>query len=70
MCMLSQAGIALGFVLLIQTSPMMSRIAEDSIERILFTNMMNIVLISIFLCELIGPVMTRYGILNGNKMEE
>ena len=70
LCMLSQAGIALGFVLLIQTSPMMSRIAEDSIERILFTNMMNIVLISIFLCELIGPVMTRYGILNGNKMEE
>jgi len=69
-CMLSQAGIALGFVLLIQTSPMMTRIAEGSMERILFTNMMNIVLISIFLNELIGPVLSRYAIIRGNQMEE
>ncbi|MDA3900984.1 MAG: cation:proton antiporter [Spirochaetes bacterium] len=70
LCMMSQAGIALGFVLLIQTSPMLARIADGSPQKILFNNMMNIVLISIFLNELIGPVLSRYAILRGNQMEE
>ena len=70
LCMLSQAGIALGFVLLIQTSPMMTRIGAGSPEREIFTNMMNIVLISIFLNELTGPVLSRYAILRGNQMED
>lgn len=68
-CMLSQAGIALGFVLLIQTSPIMTRVDESLIQRQLFTNMMNIVLISIFINELIGPVLSRHAIIKGNKME-
>ncbi|MBN2433953.1 MAG: cation:proton antiporter [Spirochaetes bacterium] len=70
LCMMSQAGIALGFVLLIQTSPMLARLTEGSPEKILFNNMMNIVLISIFLNELIGPVLSRFAIIKGNRMEE
>lgn len=70
LCMLSQSGVALGFVLLVQTSPVVSRLGENTDHRIMFTNMMNIVLVSIFFNELVGPVITRFAIMRGNKMIE
>jgi Kef-type K+ transport system membrane component KefB len=70
LCMMSQAGIALGFVLLIQTSPIMTAGDSPQAQRLLFINMMNIVLISIFVNEVIGPVISRYAIIKGNSMEE
>ena len=66
-CMFPQAGVALGLVLLIQTSPIISVLSETN--RIIVDNMVNIILLSVFVNELIGPPISKYGIIKGNQME-
>lgn len=64
-CMLPQAGVALGLVLLIQTSPVMQRLSESQVAVI--NDMVNIVLMSVFVNELIGPPLLKMAILKGNQ---
>lgn len=66
-CMLPQAGVAIGLVLLIQASPVVTGLP---LERAgLVADMVNIVLLSVFLNELIGPPLSKYAIIRGNGME-
>lgn len=69
-CTYSQAGIALGFVLMAQTSPAISALPVDSIHHKIFTKMVSIILVSIFVNELIGPIFAKFAIVRGNQMEE
>ena len=75
LCMFSKGGVALGFVLLIQTSPAMDafRSSTGGMDRevyAVFTGLVDIVLMSIFLNELISPFLVRFSVRKGNEMEE
>ncbi len=70
LCMLSQGGIALGFVLLIQTSPLMSGRAESETLSIAFSQLINIILASIFINEIASPFFLKSAITRGNEMED
>jgi hypothetical protein len=67
-CMLPQAGVAIGLVLLIQASPLMQGLPAD--QQALIHNMVNIVLLSVFVNELIGPPLSKMAIIRGNQMED
>ena len=66
LCMIPQAGVAIGLVLLIQASPMISGLAHLYEEMI--SQMVNIVLLSVFVNELIGPSLARAALVKA--MEE
>lgn len=70
MCMLSKGGIALGFVLLIQTSPAVEALRGTPEVFTILTSLVNIVLLSIFVNELISPLFLRHAVLRGNEMED
>ena len=70
LCMLSQGGIALGFVLLIQTSPAVAGLSENDGAACVFTMIVNIILLSVFINEMLSPFFIRHAILKGNDMEE
>jgi Kef-type K+ transport system membrane component KefB len=67
-CMLPQAGVAIGLVLLIQASPLMQGLPAD--QQALIHNMVNIVLLSVFVNELVGPPLSKMAIIRGNQMED
>ena len=67
LCMLPQAGVAIGLVLMIQASPFMHGLTPDQI--LMVDRMVNIVLLSVFVNELVGPPVSRYAIIKGNEME-
>ena len=67
-CMLPQAGVAIGLILLIQVSPVVAALPGNA--RLIIDNMVNIVLLSVFINELIGPPLSKFAILRGNEMEE
>lgn len=64
-CMLPQAGVALGLVLLVQTSPVMQRLSDSQV--LVLNDMVNIILMSVFVNELIGPPLLKMAILKGNQ---
>lgn len=66
--MLPQAGVAIGLVLLIQASPLMEGITPAQHELVM--NMVNVVLLSVFVNELIGPPLSKFAVIRGNEMEE
>lgn len=65
--MLPQAGVAIGLVLLIQASPMIGTLTPE--QTVLVERMVNIVLLSVFVNEMVGPPVSRYAIIKGNEME-
>jgi hypothetical protein len=65
--MFPQAGVAIGLVLLVQTSPMLSGLGPEQANII--DTMVNVVLFSVFVNELAGPPISRYAIIRGNEME-
>jgi len=67
LCLFPQAGVALGLVLYVQTSPVFAD-ASPLANRILVL-CVNIVLFSIFINELIGPSVSKYGIAKGAELE-
>ncbi|MGM0597900.1 MAG: cation:proton antiporter [Myxococcota bacterium] len=68
LCMMPQAGVALGLVLLIQTSPISQ--ALPATQQAILSNMVNIVLFSVFINELVGPPVSKFGIIKGCNLEE
>ncbi len=68
-CMLSQGGIALGFVLLIQTSPLVTGMPVSDPLFGIFPQLVNIILASIFINEIVSPVFLKSAIIHGNEME-
>ncbi len=63
-CMLPQGGVALGLILLLQSSPLVERIDSADVDLML-VNMLNIVLMCVLVSELLGPPLSRRGILRG-----
>jgi Kef-type K+ transport system membrane component KefB len=70
MCMLSKGGIALGFVLLIQTSPAVETLRSNPQIYSILAHLVNVILFSIFVNELISPFFLRYAVVRGNEMED
>lgn len=67
-CMFPQAGVAIGLVLMVQASPTIMQASEEL--QLLSVTMVNIVLFSVFVNELIGPPLSKWGIIKGAKLEE
>jgi Kef-type K+ transport system membrane component KefB len=67
LCMLPQAGVAIGLVLLIQASPATEYLTPQ--HRQMIDTMVNVVLLSVFVSELLGPPLSRLAIIRGNEME-
>ena len=67
-CMLPQAGVAIGLVLLIEASPAMAALPMQ--YQPIIATMVNIILLSVFVNELIGPPLSRFAIIRGNEMRE
>jgi Kef-type K+ transport system membrane component KefB len=66
-CMLPQAGVAIGLVLLIQASSLVTELPAESVHMI--DTMTNIILFSVFVNEIVGPPLSKLAIIRGNKME-
>lgn len=67
LCLFPQAGVAIGLVLFVETSPVLAN-APAEIKGALAL-ILNIVLVSVFINELIGPSISRYGIVKGAALE-
>ncbi|MBN1949081.1 MAG: cation:proton antiporter [Candidatus Cloacimonetes bacterium] len=63
--LLPQAGVAIGLVLFVQGSPMISQAAAGI--QVEISKMINIVLMSVFFNELIGPPLAKFAILKNLK---
>jgi len=66
-CMLPQAGVAIGLVLMIQTSPVILTLPES--QQATISLMVNIVLLSVFFNELTGPPLSKYAIIRAMEEE-
>ena len=67
-CMFPQAGVAIGLVLMIQASPIIAN-ATPQIQN-LAINMVNIIIFSVFVNELLGPPLSRLAIIKGAELIE
>ncbi len=66
-CLIAQGGVAIGLALLIQTAPIMSDLYglyQDPIQLLV-----NVVLVSVFINELIGPPLSKFAILKALEEE-
>ena len=61
-------AVAIGLVLLIQASPVVTGLPLEQAGVV--ADMVNIVLLSVFINELIGPPLSKYAIIRGNGMED
>ncbi len=66
-CLFPQAGVAIGLVLFLQTSPLLLQ-SRPEVQQMLAT-IVNIILMTVFINELIGPVISRFGIVRGVDIE-
>ena len=62
-CLVPQAGVAIGLVLLVQASPMLQAAPPIVQEKLIM--LVNIILFSVFLNELFGPGISKFGIIRG-----
>jgi len=67
-CMLPQAGVAIGLVLMIQASPMTHALPPE--KKAMIDLMVNIVLLAVFVNELTGPPISKYAIVKALEREE
>ena len=61
-CLFPQAGVAIGLALVLQGSGIFAGAAD--VQR-LVTQLVNVVLLSVFINELIGPSISRFGLTRG-----
>ncbi|WP_319562014.1 cation:proton antiporter [Marispirochaeta sp.] len=66
-CMLPQAGVAIGLVLMIQASSLVTYLSPEQVTIV--DTMVNIILLSVFINELIGPPISKFALIRGNEME-
>jgi Kef-type K+ transport system membrane component KefB len=62
-CLMPQAGVALGLALFVRTSPAALSAGPRAAEYLTLT--VNVVLLSVFISQIIGPAFSRYGIKKG-----
>ena len=63
LCMLPQAGVAIGLVLLIQADPQMQNLTQE--YSAVVDTMVNVVLMSVFFNELFGPPLSKLALIKG-----
>ena len=63
LCMLPQAGVAIGLVLFLETSPVFIHLAETQGAAI--SVITNVVLFAVFVNELAGPPLSKLGLIRG-----
>ncbi len=68
-CTYSKGGVALGFVLLIRTSPLMDAVRAQAVVYEHLDHLVTIVLFSIFANELLSPLFLRYAVQHGSALE-
>jgi Kef-type K+ transport system membrane component KefB len=66
LCLFPQAGVAIGLVLFVKTSPVLTNAAPQVLNSLDF--ILNVVLVSVFINELVGPSISRYGIIKGAEL--
>jgi len=66
-CLFPQAGVAIGLALFLQTSPLLLQ-SSPEVQQMLVA-IINIILLTVFINELIGPVISRFGIVKGVDIE-
>lgn len=66
-CLFPQAGVAIGLALVVRSSPLFG--AAPEAVREMLRLLTNVVLFSVFVNELIGPLISRYGIVRGAGRE-
>jgi Kef-type K+ transport system membrane component KefB len=62
-CLMPQAGVALGLAMMIEASPLRETLPAH--KQVIIDNIINIILFSVFINELFGPAISRFGILRG-----
>ncbi|MFC1479271.1 cation:proton antiporter [Planctomycetota bacterium] len=67
LCLFPQAGVAIGLVLFVQTSSVFANAPEQAKSMLVLC--VNVVLLSVFINELIGPLVTKFGITKGADLE-
>ncbi|AHC13545.1 cation:proton antiporter [Salinispira pacifica] len=68
LCMLPQAGVAIGLTLMVQASPLGQQLMAHN--PAILSDMINIVLISVFINELFGPPLSKFALVRGLELEE
>ncbi|MCD6417543.1 cation:proton antiporter [bacterium] len=63
LCLLPQAGVAIGLVLFLETTPIFSSLPPDVAESM--TMLTNVVLFSVFINEIVGPPLSKIGLVKG-----
>ena len=66
-CLFPQAGVAIGLALVVQSSTLFT--AAPEAVREMLRLLTNVVLFSVFVNELIGPLISRFGIVRGAERE-
>lgn len=66
-CMFPQAGVAIGLVLMTQASPIIAN--ATPVMQTLAINMVNIVIFSVFINELLGPALSKWAIIKGTGIK-
>ena len=66
-CLFPQAGVAIGLALVVQSSSLFTEAPEEVREMLRLLT--NVVLFSVFVNELIGPLISRFGIVRGAERE-
>jgi Kef-type K+ transport system membrane component KefB len=66
-CMLPQAGVSLGLVLFVQASPVSG--AMNAAQIAMTGTLVNVILLSVFVNQVIGPPLAKAAIIRGNEME-
>jgi len=62
-CLFPQAGVAIGLVLLVQSSPVLQTAPPEIQEKLVM--LVNVILFSVFVNELVGPAISKFGIIKG-----
>lgn len=67
-CMLPQAGVSIGLILMIKASPLVANLPPD--QQSVINLMVNIILLSVFINEMIGPPISKFAIMKALGIKE
>lgn len=68
LCMFPQAGVSIGLVLLLKTSPLILSLPDSQLQII--NLMVNIILLSVFINEIVGPIFSKNAIIKALDIKE
>ncbi len=69
LCLFPQAGVSIGLVLYVQASPVISGSDLYIGDLHILIVLVNIILLNVLINELVGPIVTKYGVKKGADLE-